>query len=115
MWIILTEIVDAVTSTVQVDGGKILKCCSGSFFANVDIFSVLGKKGPFLTHEHKGYDASDNSVNLAVGDVFDLGNGYRLRVGEDQVYGEGYNRNGGVNEKMTASCGMRHSKSTRRK
>lgn len=115
MWIILTEIVDAVTSTVQVDGGKILKCCSGSFFANVDIFSVLGKKGPFLTHEHKGYDASDNSVNIAVGDVFDLGNGYRLRVGEDQVYGEGYDRNGGVNEKMTASCGMRHSKSTRRK
>lgn len=98
---IITEIVDAATSTVQLDGGKILTCYSGSFFANIDL-SVFGKRGPFLTHEHKGYDPADNSVNIAVGDVFDLGNGYRLRVGKDQVYGEGYDRNGGVSEKMTA-------------
>lgn len=99
---ITTQIVDAVTSTVQVEGGEILKGYSGSFFANIDISSVFGKRGPFLTHEHKGYDPADNSVNIAVGDVFDLGNGYRLRVGEDRVYGEGYDRNGGVSEKMTA-------------
>lgn len=99
---ITTQIVDAVTSTVQVDGDKIITRYSGSLFANIDMSSVLGKKGPFLTHEHKGYDPADNSVNLAVGDVFDLGNGYRLRVGADQVYGEGYDRNGGVSEKMTA-------------
>lgn len=99
---ITTEIVDPVVSTVQVDGGKILKCYSGGFFTNIDISSILGEKGLFRTHEHKGYDPYDNSVNIAVGDVFDLGNGYRLRVGEDQVYGEGYDRNGGVREKMTA-------------
>lgn len=99
---ITTEFVDAVTSTVQVDGGKIFTCYSGGFFTYLDPSLLFRKEGPFLTHEHKGYDASDNSVNIAVGDVFDLGNGYRLRVGEDQVYGEGYDRNGGVNEKMTA-------------
>lgn len=86
---ITTETVDAVTSTVQVDGGKIFTCYSGSFFTHIDPSLLFQKEGPFLTHEHKGYDPSDNSVNIAVGDVFDLGNGCRLRVGEDQVYGEG--------------------------
>ncbi|MDE6601482.1 MAG: hypothetical protein K2K90_04850 [Lachnospiraceae bacterium] len=86
---ITTEIVDAVTSTVQVDGDKIFTCYSGGFFTYIDPTRLFHQDGPFLTHEHKGYDPSDNSVNIAVGDVFDLGNGYRLRVGEDQVYGEG--------------------------
>lgn len=87
---ITTEFVDAVTSTVQVDGGKIFTCYSGGFFTHIDPSVLFKKEGPFLTHEHKGYDPSDNSVNIAVGDVFDLGNGCRLRVGENQVYGEGY-------------------------
>lgn len=100
---ITTEFVDAVTSTVQVDGGKIFTCYSGGFFTYIDPSVLFKKEGPFLTHEHKGYDASDNSVNIAVGDAFDLGNGYRLRVGEDEVYGEGYGYNNGENdEKLTA-------------
>lgn len=98
---ITAEIVDPTTSTVQVDGGKILTCYSGGFFGYID-FSDINKRGPFLTYAHKGYDPSDNSVSIAVGDVFDLGNGYRLRVGADRVYGDGYDSNGGVNEKMTA-------------
>lgn len=95
---ITTEIVDAVTSNVQVDGEKIFTCYSGSFFAYMDTSSLFQTAGPFLTHEHKGYDPSDNSVNIAVGDVFDLGNGYRLRVGEEQVYGEGYGYKNGEND-----------------
>lgn len=100
---ITTEFVDAVTSTVQVDGGKIFTCYNGGFFTNIDPSALFQKEGPFLTHEHKGYNASDNSVNIAVGDVFDLGNGYRLRVGKDEVYGEGYRRSSGENdEKLKA-------------
>lgn len=98
---ITAEIVDPVTSTVQVDGGKILTCYSACFFRRID-FSGINKSEPFLTYEHKGFNPSDNSLNIAVGDVFDLGNGYRLRVGADRVFGEGYHQNGGVNEKMTA-------------
>lgn len=100
---ITTEFVDAVTSTVQVDGSKIFTCYNGGFFANIAPSALFQKGGPFLTHEHKNYDASDNSVNIAVGDVFDLGNGYRLRVGEDEIYGEGNRRNSeGNDEKLRA-------------
>lgn len=100
---ITTESVDAVTSTVQVDGGKIFTCYSGGFFAHIDPSELFQKAGSFQTREHKGYDPSDNSVNIAVGDVFDLGNGYRLRVGENQVYGEGYGtKNGENDEKLQA-------------
>lgn len=100
---ITTEFVDAVTSTVQVDGGKIFTRYSGGFFAYIDPSALFQKEGPFLTHEHKGYDSSDNSVNIAVGDMFDLGNGYGLRVGADEVYGEGYGHHNGENdEKLKA-------------
>lgn len=99
---ITTEFVDAVTSTVQVDGGRIFTCYDGGFFTHIDI-SALNNSGPFRTHEHKDYDPSDNSVSIAVGDAFDLGNGCRLRVGEDQVYGEGYGcKNGENDEKLRA-------------
>ncbi len=87
---ITTESVDAVTSTVQVDGGKIFTCYHGGLFTYADPSALFHKAGPFQTYEHKGYDPSGNSVNIAVGDVFNLGNGYRLRVGKDKVYCEGY-------------------------
>lgn len=100
---ITTQIVDAVTTTVQVDGGNILKCYDANFFTHIDPSLLFHKEGPFLTHEHKDYDTSDNSVNIAVGDVFDLGNGCRLRVGEDQVYGEGDgHKNEENDERLTA-------------
>lgn len=95
---ITTESVDAVTSTVQVDGGKIFTRYSAGFFTHIDPSELFQKAGLFQTYEHKGYDPSDNSINIAVGDVFDLGNGYRLRVGEDRVYGEGDGGKNGEND-----------------
>lgn len=100
---ITTEFVDAVTSTVQMDGERIFTCYNASFFTHIDPSVLFYKEEPFQTHEHKEYDPSDNSVNIAVGDVFDLGNGYRLRVGEDEVYGERYGyHNGEEDEKLEA-------------
>lgn len=100
---ITTEFVDAATSTVEVDGDKIFTCYSGCLFAYIDPSELFQKAGPFQTREHKDYNPSDNSVSIAVGDVFDLGNGYRLRVGGDRVYGEGYGyRNGENDEKLQA-------------
>ena len=100
---ITTEFVDAVTSTVQVDGERIFTCYNAGFFTHIDPSVLFYKEEPFQTHEHKEYDPSDNSVNIAVGDVFDLGNGYKLRVGEDEVYGERYGyHNGEEDEKLEA-------------
>lgn len=95
---ITTEVVDAVTSTCTVDGEKVFTCYNASFFANIDLSAEWNKRVPYRTRQHKDYDPSDNSVSIAVGDVFDLGNGYRLRVGESEVYGEGYGLRGGVND-----------------
>lgn len=70
------EIVDAVTAT------SILTRNSGG----------LNSTGPYKTRQSKGYNPEDNSINIAVGDVINLGNGYRMTVMEDSIYGEGYGR-----------------------
>ncbi len=54
--------------------------------------------GPFQTYEHMGCELSDNSVSIAVGDVFDLGNGYRLFVGEEKTHCEGHGYGNGEND-----------------
>ena len=55
---------------------------------------------PYRTHTSKAYDPTDNSINIAVGDVFDLGNGYRITVKNDCMDGEGYGRSKEDDEKM---------------
>lgn len=47
----------------------------------------------------KAKDPTDNSINIAVGDVFDLGNGYRITVKDDCMYVEGYGRSKEDDEK----------------
>ncbi len=61
---------------------------------NIESFSTQNGPWPYKTRQSRGYDPTDNSIHIAVGDVFNLGNGYRLRVGIDCVYGEGRNRHG---------------------
>ncbi len=53
----------------------------------IDAWSPVGK--PYKTYKHKEYDPATNSMNIAVGDIFDLGTGYRLRVWKDRVCVEG--------------------------
>ena len=47
-------------------------------------------KSPYKTHQSKAYDPATNNMNIAVGDVFDLGNGYNLKVREDYIETVGY-------------------------
>ncbi len=49
-----------------------------------------------ITGESIGQVASQTMQSLAVGDVFDLGNGYRLTVKDDYIYGEGYGQKPGA-------------------
>lgn len=62
-----------------------------------------GKNIPFKTKQLKPYDPETNSMNFAVGDVFDLGNGYRLRVGEECVEAEGYGSGSADTDKRVES------------
>lgn len=85
------EIVDAVTSEYAVNGRKIFTCYGGMPCTPVEIGQFISKQ-PFKTRQSKPYDAVTNSINIAVGDVFDLGDGYRLTVKGDYIYGEGYGK-----------------------
>lgn len=93
------EIVDAVTSAYSVNGEKVFTAYSAvSYtFDEVEIFSKVTQ--PYRTHQSKGYEPADNSINIAVGDRFDLGRGYRLTVCGDRVFGEGYGRGSSEDDK----------------
>jgi hypothetical protein len=45
---------------------------------------------PYRTVHSQGYNPSDNSINLAVGDRIDLENGYAIQINRNCVSVEGY-------------------------
>lgn len=79
------EIVDAVTGVYSVNGEKIFTAFIGVGNYTPDEIKTFTTNQPFITHQSKGYDPATNSINIAVGDVFDLGNGYRFTVEDDHV------------------------------
>ncbi len=83
------EIVDAVTATYSVNGKKVFTSYKAVVYTYEELRG-LNSTGPYKTRQSKGYNPEDNSINIAVGDVINLGNGYRLTVMEDSIYGEGY-------------------------
>lgn len=83
------ETVSSIETVYKVNGEKILtKIVSVDYTdEEIDAWSPVGK--PYKTYKHKEYDPATNSMNIAVGDIFDLGTGYRLRVWKDRVCVEG--------------------------
>lgn len=81
---------DATTAHYLVDGKKVFSAYTGNLHASEMIKSAFTTPQPFKTKVSKGYDPLDNSINIAVGDSFDLRNGYRLVVDKDNVYVERY-------------------------
>lgn len=96
---ISSEIVNAVTSTYSINGEKVFTAYDAVSYTydEVNIFNKIMQ--PYKTHQSKGYDPTDNSINIAVGDIFNLGNGYKLTVKEDCIYGEGYGRGSAEDDK----------------
>lgn len=86
---ITCKIVSGEEFVYTVNGEHIMTCFAPSMPMPNEIAN-WSRDLPFKTHQSKAYDSATNSMNLAVGDVFDLGNGYRLRVGENRVEAEGY-------------------------
>ena len=85
---ITCEIVNGGESSYSINGKKVLT----NYVAATHLLPPGWEdtKSPYKTHQPKAYDPTTNSMNLAVGDVFDLGNGYKLRVGEDCIETIGY-------------------------
>lgn len=83
------EIVDAVTSAYAINGDKIFTAYTAVPYSYDQIRAFTQMNQMFKTVDSKGYDPLDNSINIAVGDSFDLGNGYRLNVRKNCVDEEG--------------------------
>lgn len=44
-----------------------------------------GENVPYATTVHQDYNAANNSIQIAVGDEYDVGNGYKLVIGNNSV------------------------------
>lgn len=94
---ITSEIEDVVTTNFSVNGEKILTSydmCAFSFIDSPTADDLL-----YRTRDSRGYDASDNSIHIAAGDVFDLGNGYVLTVKDDHIQLDGTGRGQDMEDK----------------
>lgn len=97
---ITCKIVSGEEFTYTVNGDKVLTCYAPATLS-LEEMEGWGKNIPFKTHQSKACDFATNSMNFAVGDVFDLGNGYKLKVGEKCVEADGYgNGNAADDEKV---------------
>ncbi len=85
---ITCEMVSGNEFVYSVNGRKVFTCCACPTHLLPPGWEDI--KGPYKTHQSKAYDPETNSMNIAVGDVFDLDNGYKLRVWEDCVEAVGY-------------------------
>ena len=94
------EIVDAATSNYSVNGEKVFTAYSAVYYTYDEIKQFGTVTQPYKTWQSKGYDPGTNSINIAVGDVFNLGNGCRLTVKEDCIYGEGYGKSDENDKKL---------------
>lgn len=90
--------IDGASAEYSVNGKKVCSAYAGKLQSSESLRSALATAQPYKTKVSKGYDPFDNSINLAVGDSFDLRNGYRLVVGEDSVYVERYGDGNDGNE-----------------
>jgi len=99
---IAEEIIDGATSIYYLNGEKILEAGTAGDMTLEDIDEESKiKNQPHKIYQRRGYNPLDNSINISVGDVYDFGNGYRLRVTENCVEVEKYGRGSReIDEKM---------------
>ena len=87
---ITSDIVDGGSTDYYVNGKKVFTAYNPIDYTYDEVKSFSTIAPPFRTYKHQEYNPVDNSINIAVGDRYNLGNGYRLTIKEDCVWGEGY-------------------------
>ena len=83
------NIIDAATEEYYVNGQRAVTSYNGMMYTPTE-FSGLWNHQSYNTQESKGYDSANNSIYLAVGDIYNLWNDYKLKVEKDSVEVEGY-------------------------
>lgn len=84
------HIVDAVHSDYSINGKEIFHSEKGFDYTPEEIRSFFSIGAPYKTHTRKDYNAADNSINIAVGNVYDLGKGYRIAIRDSYIDSVGY-------------------------
>ncbi len=85
VWNVTVEIKDVDLIEIRVGGVWKTECHLPVLCAKEDESIFTGKNVPYATTLHQDYDATDNSIQIAVGDKFDVGSGYTLVVGKNSV------------------------------
>lgn len=113
---ISAEIVNGAEAKYSVNGQHSFTGYAAMPYTRSQISQFADYFQPYKTYEHKGYNPVDNSINIAVGDVYDLG-GYRITVGADCMKGDGWRQDeesirkfnlllGGLNALMRLADGI---------
>lgn len=90
---------DSVEETVySINGKKVFGSHSTMLYTQEEIRQFSDLTQSYRTHIPKKYNPSDNSINIAIGNVYDLGNGYRVKVLEGQMWGEGFGSGSGADD-----------------
>lgn len=87
---ITAEIVNGEEAKYSVNGVHSFKSYSAMPYTKAEVAEFSNPFRPYKTYDSKGYNVSDNSINIAVGDVYDLGNGKKVIVENNKMKGIGF-------------------------
>lgn len=87
---ITAEVENATTAHYSVNGEKVFTAYSAVSYTYEEVNAFRTVQQPYKTKQHKDYCPETNSISIAVGDVFDMKNGYTFTVKRDHIWGEGY-------------------------
>lgn len=94
--------VDVVKSTqtqYSINGERIFELCVPELYTKEEEEQMYDFDQPFKTRQSKGYDPYDNSINIAVGDKYNLGNGYCATVRDYGVFWDDFGKGTAVNDR----------------
>lgn len=88
---ISVDVLDPESTNYSINGREIFHAMQVIGYEN-DELETMHSFGPFKTHFKKDYNKEDNSINIAIGNRYDVLNGYQLVVREDWIEAVGYSK-----------------------
>jgi len=96
---ISTEIVQGDTAKYTVNGKHAFTGCVGIQYTKSQLTAFTDLQQSYRTTKPQKYNAEDNSINIAIGDIYNIGNGRKIIVENDWMHGIGFLKdNGEINE-----------------